>query len=288
MRHGCFCAHPYLLRLLDLNPEQIADYQHAVRRGDRRNIPGAVRASAGLSTTAADVDRFLDALARIAGGEAAPVAVRPGRAHRRLLAAHDRRRAWSSAGRRLGAVVRPRLSRSPPCSSASTSSRACRCSATSIGDESTGRAVVVDPQRDVSGYLDDAAGHGLRIERVIETHFHADFLSGHLELADATGAVISYGDAASAEFPIEPLAARPARSSSATSSSRSATPPVTPRSRSRSSCGSTPTTPSRGACSPATRCSSATSAAPTCSTVGRLDAPTTSPASCTARCTSSS
>lgn len=74
-----------------------------------------------------------------------------------------------------------------------------------IGDEATGRAVVVDPQRDVSQYLDDAAAHGLTIERVIETHFHADFVSGHLELADATGAVISYGEDARADFPIEPL-----------------------------------------------------------------------------------
>ena len=77
-----------------------------------------------------------------------------------------------------------------------------------IGDTSTGRAVVVDPQRDISGYLDDARAHGLTIERVIETHFHADFLSGHLELAEATGAVISYGSAARADFPIEPLADR--------------------------------------------------------------------------------
>jgi glyoxylase-like metal-dependent hydrolase (beta-lactamase superfamily II)/rhodanese-related sulfurtransferase len=75
-----------------------------------------------------------------------------------------------------------------------------------IGDEGTGRAVVVDPQRDITGYLDDAAAHGLTIERVIETHFHADFLSGHLELAEATGAVISYGDEARADFPIEGLA----------------------------------------------------------------------------------
>ena len=75
-----------------------------------------------------------------------------------------------------------------------------------IGDTSTGRAVVVDPQRDIAGYLDDAQAHGLSIERVIETHFHADFLSGHLELAEATGAVISYGTEARAEFPIEPLA----------------------------------------------------------------------------------
>ena len=75
-----------------------------------------------------------------------------------------------------------------------------------VGDETTGRAVVVDPQRDISQYVDDADKAGLTIERVIETHFHADFLSGHLELAAATGAVISYGDEARAEFDIEPLA----------------------------------------------------------------------------------
>jgi hydroxyacylglutathione hydrolase len=75
-----------------------------------------------------------------------------------------------------------------------------------IGDESTGRAVVVDPQRDVSQYVADAEALGLRIERVIETHFHADFLSGHLELAAATGAVISYSDEARADFPIDGLA----------------------------------------------------------------------------------
>jgi hydroxyacylglutathione hydrolase len=75
-----------------------------------------------------------------------------------------------------------------------------------IGDPTTGRAVVVDPQRDIGEYLADADAHDLRIERVIETHFHADFLSGHLELAEATGAVVSYGDVAEPDFPIEPLA----------------------------------------------------------------------------------
>jgi hydroxyacylglutathione hydrolase len=75
-----------------------------------------------------------------------------------------------------------------------------------IGDEGTGRAVVVDPQRDVSGYLEDSAALGLHIDRVIETHFHADFLSGHLELAAATGAVVSYGSEAVTDFPMEPLA----------------------------------------------------------------------------------
>lgn len=75
-----------------------------------------------------------------------------------------------------------------------------------VGDDTTGRAVIIDPQRDVSQYLADAEADGLRIERVIETHVHADFLSGHLELADATGAVISYGSMADTDFAVDPLA----------------------------------------------------------------------------------
>ena len=74
-----------------------------------------------------------------------------------------------------------------------------------IGDETTGRAVVVDPQRDVSAYLADAERAGVRIERVIETHFHADFVSGHLELAEATGATICYGEQADADYELERL-----------------------------------------------------------------------------------
>ena len=74
-----------------------------------------------------------------------------------------------------------------------------------IGDETTGRAVVVDPQRDIDHYVADAESNGLVIERVIETHVHADFLSGHLELAERTGAVISYGTGANVDFDIEPL-----------------------------------------------------------------------------------
>ncbi|MEX7474647.1 rhodanese-like domain-containing protein [Mycobacterium adipatum] len=69
-----------------------------------------------------------------------------------------------------------------------------------IADESTGRAVVVDPQRDVAEYLADAKELGVSIELVIETHFHADFLSGHLELAKATGAKIVYSSVAQTEF----------------------------------------------------------------------------------------
>ena len=76
-----------------------------------------------------------------------------------------------------------------------------------VGDTVSGRAVVVDPQRDVSQYIADGKRYGLKIERVIETHFHADFLSGHLELASATGAVISYGAAAEGltDFAIDSL-----------------------------------------------------------------------------------
>src|SRR5205085_6185300 len=62
--------------------------------------------------------------------------------------------------------------------------------------------VVIDPQRDVDAYVADAEEADLKIEKVIETHFHADFLSGHLELAARTGADICYGEAADADFPI--------------------------------------------------------------------------------------
>ncbi|MEM9517497.1 MAG: MBL fold metallo-hydrolase, partial [Actinomycetota bacterium] len=69
-----------------------------------------------------------------------------------------------------------------------------------IGDESTGRAVVVDPRRDIDEYVRDAEAAGLQIDLVLETHFHADFLSGHLELAAATGAAIGYSSLAETEF----------------------------------------------------------------------------------------
>jgi hydroxyacylglutathione hydrolase len=75
-----------------------------------------------------------------------------------------------------------------------------------IGDETTGRAVVVDPRRDIAEYLADAEAAGLTIELVIDTHFHADFLSGHLELAAATGATIAYGEAANPDYEIRRLA----------------------------------------------------------------------------------
>jgi hydroxyacylglutathione hydrolase len=74
-----------------------------------------------------------------------------------------------------------------------------------IGDEEAGTAVVVDPQRDVERYLAFAAEHGLRIGHVVLTHFHADFVAGHVELRDRTGARIYLGAAARAEYPFTPL-----------------------------------------------------------------------------------
>ena len=73
VRHGCFCAHPYLLRLLGLSAGEVASYRGAVLAGDRREIPGAVRASAGLSTSADDIDQLLAAVAAIAAGPEPPV-----------------------------------------------------------------------------------------------------------------------------------------------------------------------------------------------------------------------
>ncbi|HEU5451211.1 MAG TPA: rhodanese-like domain-containing protein [Terriglobales bacterium] len=66
---------------------------------------------------------------------------------------------------------------------------------------SKGEAAVVDPQRDVDLYLKAAAEHGLTIRYVFETHLHADFVSGHRELAQRTGAKICLGTRAGATFP---------------------------------------------------------------------------------------
>jgi glyoxylase-like metal-dependent hydrolase (beta-lactamase superfamily II)/rhodanese-related sulfurtransferase len=67
-----------------------------------------------------------------------------------------------------------------------------------IGSE--GEAVVVDPQRDVDEYLAEASAQGLKISYVIETHLHADFVSGHQEIAARTGAQIVFGEKAGFAF----------------------------------------------------------------------------------------
>ena len=68
-----------------------------------------------------------------------------------------------------------------------------------IGSE--GEAAVVDPRRDVDEYVTEARAQGLRIRYVIETHLHADFVSGHRELAERTGAEVVFGARAGAAFP---------------------------------------------------------------------------------------
>ncbi len=74
-----------------------------------------------------------------------------------------------------------------------------------IGDEATGTAAVVDPQRDTDQYLAFCAEHGLKIQHVFLTHLHADFVAGHLELRDRAGAKIYLGAATKAAYAFNPL-----------------------------------------------------------------------------------
>jgi len=70
-----------------------------------------------------------------------------------------------------------------------------------VGDEESRLAAVIDPQRDIEQYLAFAREHDLRITHVFLTHLHADFIAGHLELRERTGATICLGAAASVEYP---------------------------------------------------------------------------------------
>jgi hydroxyacylglutathione hydrolase len=69
-----------------------------------------------------------------------------------------------------------------------------------LGDEASATAIVVDPQRDIQQYVDDAEASHLQIRHVFLTHFHADFVAGHLELRDRCGAAIHLGSRAQAEY----------------------------------------------------------------------------------------
>jgi selenocysteine lyase/cysteine desulfurase len=103
VRHGCFCAHPYLIRLLGVGPEGVADARAAVHRGDRRSIPGAVRASCGLGTSVEDVDALLEAVRALAGGEPAPVGYEQDSTTGDFWPEGDAR-GWSGAERSAGAA----------------------------------------------------------------------------------------------------------------------------------------------------------------------------------------
>ena len=108
VRHGCFCAHPYLERLLGVPDAQVSAYREAVRRGDRRTMPGAVRASACLSTSPADVDRLAAAVATIAGSADAPVTYVQD-AHTGDFWPDSPAAGWTAADRALGASCAARL-----------------------------------------------------------------------------------------------------------------------------------------------------------------------------------
>src|SRR5271165_6136649 len=75
-----------------------------------------------------------------------------------------------------------------------------------LGDETSGTAIIVDPQRDIHHYLEDAERFGLQISHVFLTHFHADFIAGHLELRNRCGSAIYLGSRARADYAFVPMA----------------------------------------------------------------------------------
>src|SRR4029079_6461819 len=68
--------------------------------------------------------------------------------------------------------------------------------------ESDGEAAIIDPLRDIDDYLEIASQRKTTIKYIFETHFHADFVSGHLDLAKVTGATIIYGPVTETTFPV--------------------------------------------------------------------------------------
>jgi glyoxylase-like metal-dependent hydrolase (beta-lactamase superfamily II) len=68
--------------------------------------------------------------------------------------------------------------------------------------ESNGEVAIIDPLRDYQMYIDKATANGAKIKYIFETHFHADFVSGHLDLAAKTGATIIYGPTTVTNFPV--------------------------------------------------------------------------------------
>ena len=103
VRHGCFCAHPYVIRLLGLRTEDVDAYRSEVLRGDHRHVPGAVRASAGMGTSESDVDALVAAVGELAGGAPAPVPYRQDTATGDFFPVTDRP-GWANAASELGAA----------------------------------------------------------------------------------------------------------------------------------------------------------------------------------------
>ena len=75
------------------------------------------------------------------------------------------------------------------------------CASYLVGDSGSGVVAVIDPQWAIDPYLRLSRLHGVRIEHVLETHNHADHVSGHGRLARATGATIHINELADAEYP---------------------------------------------------------------------------------------
>lgn len=135
-----------------------------------------------------------------------------------------------------------------------------------IGDDAAGVAAVIDPRRDVDVYLETARRRGVRIVHIVETHIHADFVSGACELAARTGAAIHGGRSEDYRFNLHQLTAP--RSALAAC----ACVLCTHRDRPPNTFRCWPSTPSRvrsrSPFLPATRCSTSTSAVP----MSRLEA----------------
>jgi selenocysteine lyase/cysteine desulfurase len=101
VRHGCFCAHPYVIRLLGMDESDVDTYRQEVLEGDFRRIPGAVRASAGLGTSGDDIEALLTAVADLAGGATPPVPYDQDRATGDYFPVTDEP-GWRHAARELG------------------------------------------------------------------------------------------------------------------------------------------------------------------------------------------
>ena len=103
VRHGCFCAHPYVVRLLGMDEADVDAYRREVLQGDHRAVPGAVRASAGLGTSGEDIETLLTAVAELAGGAPPPVPYAQDTATGDFFPVTDEP-GWRDAAQELGAA----------------------------------------------------------------------------------------------------------------------------------------------------------------------------------------
>ena len=104
VRHGCFCAHPYVVRLLGMGEAEVDAYRREVLEGDHRGIPGAVRASAGLGTSGGDIEALLAAVSDLAGGAPPPVPYEQDAGTGDYFPVTDEP-GWRHAAQELGAVL---------------------------------------------------------------------------------------------------------------------------------------------------------------------------------------